>query len=128
MGYPAVDADEDTFWPELSLTRNIDHIDAPILVQAGGNEYQTALYTAQAFRDRHKAFDFYIMPGEPHIKWQPAHRLAMYERNTDWFAFWLLHQRNCSAAKAAQYQEWLAMRNAPAEKDLVCWQATSPDP
>lgn len=128
MGYPAFDTVEDKFWPEMSLARNIDRIKEPILIQTGGNEYQTALYDAQAFRDRGKPLDFYIFPNETHVKWEPAHRLAMYERNVDWFSFWLLHQRDCVVEKAPQYARWLAMRGAPREAELTCWKATSPDP
>jgi dipeptidyl aminopeptidase/acylaminoacyl peptidase len=34
--------------------------------------------------------EMYIYPGEPHIKFQPRHKLAVYERNLAWFERWLL--------------------------------------
>jgi len=40
---------------------------------------------------------------------EPAHRLAVYERNIDWFAFWLLGEEDGSAEKAQQFQRWRSM-------------------
>ena len=57
--------------------------------------------------------EMFVLPDEPHVKWQPAHRLAMYERVIDWFAFWLQGERDCNAAKDEQYRRWTAMRRIP---------------
>jgi hypothetical protein len=45
-----------------------------------------------------------------HLKWQPAHRLAIYNRNLDWFRFWLQDIEDPDPAKAAQYAHWRVLR------------------
>ena len=113
MGYPLFENNDDTFWRPLSLTQNADRVDVPILVQTSDDEYEAGLDVLEAFRRRGKPIEMYVFKDEPHIKWQPAHRLAMYERNVDWFDFWLMRRKDCSPAKHAQYERWQAMRGAP---------------
>ncbi|MCW2387176.1 dipeptidyl aminopeptidase/acylaminoacyl peptidase [Sphingobium sp. B11D3B] len=113
MGYPLFDADKSGFWTPLSLARNAGKIDVPILVQTSDDEYEAGLDVLQAFRERGNPIELYVFPDEPHIKWQPAHRLAMYERNVDWFAFWLKRSMDCAPEKRPQYARWQAMRGAP---------------
>lgn len=42
---------------------------------------------------------------------RPAHKLAIYRRNLDWFRFWLLGYVNPSPVKADQYARWRAMKS-----------------
>lgn len=113
MDYSLFEKASDSFWAPLSLAQNVDKIDVPILVQDGDQEYEAGLDVLQAFRSRGKPIELHVFPGEPHIKWQPAHRLAMYERVSDWFDFWLQQRRDCASEKEAQYARWQAMRGAP---------------
>src|SRR3546814_3313853 len=72
----------------FSPTLNLDRIKAPILMQMPEQEYIHALdYTIPLIPD-HRA-DLYVFPHEPHQKFQPRPKLAAYERNLDWFRFWL---------------------------------------
>ncbi len=57
----------------------------------------------------HRA-DLYVFPNEPHQKFQPKHKLAVYERNLDWFRFWLQGYEDPDPAKAAQYACWREMK------------------
>jgi hypothetical protein len=57
----------------------------------------------------HRA-DLYVFPNEPHQKFQPRHKLAVYERNLDWFRFWLQGYEDPNPAKAAQYVRWRQMK------------------
>lgn len=107
-------------WAPMDLAANAERIDAPILVQSGDSEYTGGLDVIARFRLLARPIELWIMPDEPHFKWQPAHRLAMYERTLDWFSFWLQHKRDCTPGKDAQYDRWLAMRGAPARQNLVC--------
>ena len=111
MGYPLLEDADARFWAPLSLAQNVDKIDAPILIQTG--EYKIGLDVLAAFRKHRKPIEMFVLPDEPHVKWQPAHRLAMYERVIDWFAFWLQGERDCDARKAEQYRRWTAMRREP---------------
>jgi dipeptidyl aminopeptidase/acylaminoacyl peptidase len=115
-------------WLPLSLTLNVDRIDAPILIQNTDSEYEGGLDVVETFRNRGKAIEMFVFEGEPHIKYQPAHRLAIYERSTEWFQFWLMGMMNCTPAKAGQYARWKAMRNAPAVDRLRCEAGTSTTP
>ena len=50
--------------------------------------------------------ELYAFPDEAHIKMQPRHWLAIYERNLDWFRYWLQGERDPDPAKAGQYERW----------------------
>jgi hypothetical protein len=49
-------------------------------------------------------------PDEHHVKWHPAHRLAIYQRNLDWFDFWLRGRERGCAGCDAQYARWRDLR------------------
>lgn len=107
-------------WKPLSLILNVDRIDTPILVQTGDSEYEIGLDVAEVYRTRSKAFELYVLEDEPHVKYQPAHRRAIYARSTEWFQFWLKGEMNCDPAKSAQYDRWKAMPGAPPADNLRC--------
>src|SRR3546814_10133543 len=71
----------------------------------------TALeYALPLVRDR-KA-DVYVFPGEPHIKFGPRHKLVVYERNLDWFRFWLQGHDRADPVDPGQYSVWRSMEGA----------------
>lgn len=107
-------------WKPLSLILNVDRVNTPILVQTGDSEYEIGLDVAEVYRSRRKAFELYVLEGEPHVKYQPAHRRAIYARSTEWFQFWLKGVMNCDPAKSAQYDRWKAMPGAPSADKLQC--------
>lgn len=109
MGYPAASRSDPEFWLPASLAMNAAKMDTPLLMQLADDEYLQALETFTALREHGKPVEMYVFPGEHHIKWQPAHRAAIYERNLDWFAFWLQDRIDPDPAKAAQYRRWTAM-------------------
>lgn len=96
-------------WRLLSPQFNVDKISAPILFQVPEQEYLDALDYAIPLIDR-KMADLYVFPNEPHLKFQPRHKLAVYERNLDWFRFWLQGYEDTAPSKKAQYTRWRAMR------------------
>lgn len=128
MGYHFFEPGTKEYWKPMSLVLNADRIEAPILIQTGDSEYEIGLDVVEAFKRKGKALELYVFEDEPHFKWQPAHRLAMYERVTEWFAFWLMHRINCDPDKADQYRRWKAMKGAPALARLRCDADTLPDP
>lgn len=111
MGYPPATRDNPDFWRNMSLARNAGRIDTPLLMQLADNEFRLALETFGALREQNKPVEMYVYPDEYHVKWQPIHRRAVYERNLDWFSFWLQDQEDPDAAKTAQYGRWRAMRS-----------------
>ncbi|MBS7456836.1 Atxe2 family lasso peptide isopeptidase [Coralloluteibacterium stylophorae] len=96
-------------WQRISPTANLDRIRAPVLMQLAEQETMHGLdYMIPLMRDGRA--DIYVFPHAPHNKFQPRHKLAVYERNLDWFRFWLLGEEDAAPAKAAQYAQWRAMR------------------
>jgi hypothetical protein len=100
-------------WKLLSPVFQLDRIHAPILFQQSEQEYMTALDYAIPLIREHRA-DFYVFPNEPHQKFQPRHKLAVYERNLDWFRFWLQGYEDPNPDKAGQYRIWRGMKSAMA--------------
>lgn len=101
-------------WKLFLEESNIDKIQAPILMQMPEQEYIMALNYAIPLILAHRA-DLYVFPNEPHQKFQPKHKLAAYERNLDWFRFWLQGYEDPDPSKAAQYTHWREMRTAQAD-------------
>jgi dipeptidyl aminopeptidase/acylaminoacyl peptidase len=100
-------------WRALAPAENLDSIKTPILMQMPEQEYVMALdYAIPLIRD-HRA-DLYVFPNEPHQKFQPRHKLAAYERNIDWFRYWLQGYEDPDPAKRDQYQHWREMKAARA--------------
>ena len=128
MGYRFYEPGAPQFWQPLSLTLNADHVDVPILIQTGDSEYEGGLDVVETFRHRGKPIELYVLEDEGHFKWQPAHRLAIYQRSVEWFEFWLMHKVNCSHAREDQYRRWKAMRGAPDSETLQCTSGTEPIP
>lgn len=124
MGQPLYSFEKEDYWAPLSLLQNAEKIEVPILVQSG--EYLLGLDVLMAFRKLGKPMELYVFDNEPHIKFQPAHRLAMYDRIVDWFAFWLKRERDCRTDKAAQYARWVAMRGAPSSVQCIAGQPLTP--
>jgi len=96
-------------WKALSPAFQLDRIRAPILFQHSEQEYMYALdYEIPLIRE-HRA-DLYVFPNEPHQKFQPRHKLAVYNRNLDWFRFWLQGYEDPTLSKKTQYARWRQMK------------------
>jgi dipeptidyl aminopeptidase/acylaminoacyl peptidase len=97
-------------YKDFSLSTNVEHIDTPLMVQAPDREYLSVVPVFRRWRDAGKSMDLYVFDDEYHVKWQPAHRLAVYDRYVDWFDFWLNDRENDRAAKPEQYARWEGFR------------------
>lgn len=128
MGYPLFEKGGRSFWQPVSLLLNVDKIDVPILIQASDSEYEGALDVVATYRRRGRPIEMFVFPGETHFKWQPAHRLAIFERNMDWFEFWLAHRIDCDPSKSGQYARWMKMAGAPEEGETACTEGGSVGP
>ncbi len=109
-GYPLATEDGTAFWKPMSLSLNARTLDTPILMQLADREYLGGLEAFTALRERKSPVDLYVFPDEYHMKWQPRHRLAVYERSIDWFDFWLNGRERAGAGKAGQYSIWRKLR------------------
>lgn len=121
MRYRYFDPGMEEYWQPMSLILNVDQIDEPILIQTGDSEYEGGLDVVEVFKHNRRAIEMFVFPGEPHNKWQPAHKQAIYDRSVEWFDFWLKGRTNCSPDKADQYSRWRTMPGAPPEADLYCF-------
>ena len=96
-------------WGTISPAFNVDRIQAPVLMQLPEQEYLHSLdYAIPLMREQRG--DLYVFPHEPHQKFQPKHKLAVYERNLDWFRFWLQGVEDADPRKSGQYAHWRLMR------------------
>ncbi|SEJ92094.1 Dipeptidyl aminopeptidase/acylaminoacyl peptidase [Sphingobium sp. AP50] len=112
-GYPLLSQDDTVFWRAMSVTRNAARIDVPLLLNLAEDEYLYALESIRALRFHQKSVDAYLYPNEFHVKWQPAHRLAIYDRNIAWFDFWL---RGIDPTDEDQRLRWTALRTSDGKK------------
>lgn len=89
-----------------SIQANADRINTPYLIQVADREFYFTNRNYHALRGAGKPVELHIFPDEYHIKWQPAHRLTVYNRNVDWFNFWLRGVEDPDPAEAEQYERW----------------------
>jgi dipeptidyl aminopeptidase/acylaminoacyl peptidase len=113
-GYPGLTDDGAAFWDQISLSRNARRVRTPILVQVADDEYLSALESFTALREVGAPIDMFVFPGEHHVKWQPAHRLAVYERALDWFDYWLRGIRSPVPERQAELAQWDSLRTSQA--------------
>jgi len=98
-------------WRTLSPTYHLERIQAPSLMQMSEQEYRYALDYLVPLLHKQLA-DVYVFPDEPHQKYQPRHNLAVYQRNFDWFRFWLQGYEDPDPSKQEQYAHWRVMKLA----------------
>lgn len=103
-------------WRVISPTYHLEQIRAPFLFQIPEQEYLYSLGFSLPLVREQRA-DLYVFPNEPHQKFQPRHKLAAYERNVDWFRFWLQGHEDGHPAKTGQYAYWRQMRTVMKQRD-----------
>lgn len=105
-------------WKLLSPALNVDKINAPVLMQLPEQEFRSTMQLYARLSQSSVPTELFAFPTEPHILTEPRHRLAAYERNVDWFRFWLQGVEDPSTTKTAQYRRWRAARAAWKPSDL----------
>ena len=105
-GFPRMTDRKEGFWKQISLSLNARRVRTPTLLQLADTEYLSALESYTALREVGAPFDMFVFPGEYHVKWQPAHRLAIYRRALDWFDFWLRGVRSQAPERQVELHHW----------------------
>lgn len=98
-------------WRALSPVFYPEKFTAPVLMQTPEQEFRSAIEYFIRMRDLDLPAELWVFPQEPHIKVQPRHKLAAYERNLDWFRFWLQEYQDPDPLKAELYRRWTEMRD-----------------
>jgi dipeptidyl aminopeptidase/acylaminoacyl peptidase len=97
-------------WQQEAPELNADRIDVPVLNNDPDSEFLADLALYTSLRDLGKPVELFIYPNELHVVNQPKHRYQIYERNLDWFRFWLKGEQDPGPAKAEQYVRWRELR------------------
>jgi dipeptidyl aminopeptidase/acylaminoacyl peptidase len=97
-------------WKELSPALNAGKVNAALLINAPDREYIGGLQFYTALKEQHKPVEMIVYPEEGHIKSQPKHRYAIYQRNVDWFNFWLQDKEDSDPRKKDQYARWRSLK------------------
>ena len=109
-GYPPPGLEDRQFWKPMSLAANADRIRTPLLMQLADREYRLALETFAALDHARAPVEMYVFPNEYHIKYHPAHRYAIYERNLAWFDFWLKGDASEDVSDAVTMARWRSLK------------------
>jgi dipeptidyl aminopeptidase/acylaminoacyl peptidase len=97
-------------WQTVSPSMNAQQIFSPLLINAADSEYISDMQLVNTLRETKKPVEMFIYSGELHEKNQPKHRYEIYERNVDWFNFWLKDKEDLDPSKTEQYTRWRELR------------------
>lgn len=93
-------------WQLVSPALNAKRISAPTLFQLPEQEARQMPELYARLVAAGTPTELYAFPDEAHVKIQPRHRLAIFDRNLDWFRYWLQDHRDPDPTKAQQYRRW----------------------
>jgi dipeptidyl aminopeptidase/acylaminoacyl peptidase len=116
---------EPSGWRAISPALNAAQIEAPLLMQEPEQEYRYNLDLLAKLSRSATPVEMWAFPEETHIKFQPRHKLAVYERNLDWFRFWLQGHVDPKPSKRDQYRRWSLFRRQPGWKGRGPFQSSS---
>ncbi|WP_077145343.1 Atxe2 family lasso peptide isopeptidase, partial [Sphingopyxis sp. KK2] len=97
-------------WRSVTALWDIDALDTPLLMQVPESEVQSNVELHTRLKRAGKPAEMIVFADELHIKYQPAHKRASYERNLDWYRFWLKGEEDKAPDKAGQYRRWRQYR------------------
>jgi hypothetical protein len=110
MGLPDPRHDPTGKWSAISTADKAYEFNTPLLVQADDTELAFSLPLWSALRDAGKPVEMLVFPQELHRLIQPIHQLVNFERQIDWFRFWLKGEEDTVLAKQSQYERWRELR------------------
>ncbi|MGO9679584.1 MAG: Atxe2 family lasso peptide isopeptidase [Candidatus Sulfotelmatobacter sp.] len=113
-------------WQRVSPSLNAQRILSPLLINAADSEYISDMQLTNTLRETKKPVEMFIYAGELHEKNQPKHRYEIYERNVDWFNFWLKREEDPDPTKAEQYTRWRELRKLQGQNEKKTANGASP--
>ena len=102
LGPPDTDLPD---WRRRSPSLQVDRIDAPVLMQLPEQEARQSPELQARLTAAGKG-ELHIFPFAPHIKVEPRQKRAVYQRNLDWFRYWLQGHIDPDPSKGDQYARW----------------------
>lgn len=114
LGSPDETPDE---WRRISPVFYAERITAPFLMQLAEGEYRANVELHARLVELNHPVEMRVFPNAAHWKYEPRQKLAAYERNLDWFRFWLQGYEDLDPRKAEQYRHWREMRAAQDGRD-----------
>jgi dipeptidyl aminopeptidase/acylaminoacyl peptidase len=106
------------YWQQIAISMNAEKVNTALLQNLSDTEYVGDMATYRALKDLGKPIEVHIYPNELHVRNQPKHKLEIYDRNVDWFSFWLMNEEDPDPAKAEQFTRWRSLRRT-AEKSAA---------
>ena len=97
-------------WEVTAADLNAQHIHVPVLNNDADSEFIGDLSLYTSLKELGKPVELFIYPDELHHMNQPKHRYEIYERNVDWFRFWLKSEESSDPEKKPQNERWLHLR------------------
>ncbi|WP_144036791.1 Atxe2 family lasso peptide isopeptidase [Sphingopyxis witflariensis] len=99
-------------WRLLSPALNVAKIGAPILLQMPEMEARQSPELIARLTAAHMG-EAHVFPFASHLKTEPRQKLAVYQRNLDWFRYWLQGYVDPDPEKSAQYARWAKLGTEP---------------
>lgn len=106
IGWPRITEPAPEFWAQVSFAASPEKQAFPLLMQLADSEYLPALDSYTALKQTGMPVDLFVFPDEYHIKWQPSHRTAAYQRSLDWFNFWFKGERPTDPRRREEVDRW----------------------
>lgn len=104
-------------WRSLAAGLNARQGLPPLLIQSGSLEEFLTVPSWTRLRSVQSRVDWFEYPSEGHMKVSPANKWWIFQRNLDWFRFWLKGEEDQASAKQPQYALWRKFRDAEHTKD-----------
>ena len=93
------------------MAERAGQIRCPLLLQPDDAEYLSALPLWSAMRDARRPVEMFVFPEETHALYQPIHQRANFERQVDWFDFWLNGHIQDEEGKQDEVERWSQLRS-----------------
>jgi dipeptidyl aminopeptidase/acylaminoacyl peptidase len=94
------------FYTKASVALSANKVTAPVLEQANDAEFISGMETYTELNRLKRPYEVYIFPDEPHEWVQPRHLVAIQDRTTEWFRFWLQGHEDSARSLLKQYARW----------------------
>lgn len=125
-------------WLKYSISFNLDKIHTPILMEEMGNNqpvFTNRLSPPRLLAESFETFtglsrlnrpvELYYYPFEDHSPTHPQARLATFQRNVDWYRFWLQGYERPNPEDPDQYKRWKHLRELRDADDKAAHQPHS---